>query len=65
MRGVKRNLEKLKGRWIVTVDDSDFNRQLFSDCQVEAVKTQNSSVNRRAHGSRKFGELIITPLQAG
>src|SRR5580700_3858748 len=61
MRGFKRNLEKLKGRWVVTVDDSDFNRRLFSDCHVDAVSSQNKCVNVRLNGAQTFGELIITP----
>lgn len=60
MRGFRREVEKLKGKWMVTVDDSPLNRELFSDCRIEAVETQNGITNRRTH-NQKFGELIITP----
>lgn len=55
-----RHVQALAGRWIVTVDDSELNRHLFKDYQVEAVKTRNRCTNQRTHGDRTFGELIIT-----
>lgn len=61
MRQFRRQVGKLKGNWIVTVDDSPLNRDLFSDCQVEAVETRNRLANGRTHAELKFGELIITP----
>jgi DNA adenine methylase len=54
---------KLKGLWIVTLDDSPFNRKLWSGCQVEAVTTRNGCCNT-ANGIQRFGELIIRPPQA-
>jgi DNA adenine methylase len=61
MRGFRRTVERLKGKWLVTVDDSPLNRDLFSDCNLEPVSTQNRLCNTRTHGHVKFGELIITP----
>lgn len=61
MRQFSRIVGKLKGRWIVTVDDSPLNRELFSNCQVESVKTRNQLANKRTHSELLFGELIITP----
>jgi DNA adenine methylase len=61
LRQFKRRLEKVKGQWLVTLDDSPFNRDLFSDCQIESVTTRNGCVNNRLHGATRFGELIITP----
>ncbi len=55
------NLDRLQGKWVVTLDDSQFNRQLFKDCRLTSVVHANKSVNRRTHGSQMFGELIITP----
>ena len=57
----RQRLDKLKGKWLVTLDDSEFNRDLFGDCTVEAVVSENKCVNRRTHADKKFGELIITP----
>jgi DNA adenine methylase len=61
MKLFRRRVEKLKGNWLITVDDSPFNRDLFSDCNLQAVATTNQLCNRRTHGDLKFGELLITP----
>jgi DNA adenine methylase len=60
MRQFRKRVEKIQGKWIITLDDSPLNRQLFSDCQVQAVTSENRSVNRRTHFNKTFGELIIT-----
>ena len=57
----RRDVAKLQGKWIVTLNDSPFTRKLFSDCQLQPIVTQNRAVNRRTHGQQTFGELIITP----
>lgn len=54
-------LDRLKGRWIVTVNDSEANRRLFADCMVREISTVNGLANRRTAKGLKFGELIITP----
>lgn len=56
----RHEIEKLSGNWIVTLNDSPFTRELFSDCAQIPVVTQNRAVNRRTHGKQTFGELIIT-----
>jgi DNA adenine methylase len=61
LRQFRRQVEKLQGKWIVTVDDSPLNRDLFSDCTLLAVKTQNRLCNNRTHSHTQFGELVITP----
>ena len=57
----RRDVEKLKGKFIVTLNDSAFTRDLFSDCNLKSVVTQNRAVNRRTCAGQTFGELIITP----
>jgi DNA adenine methylase len=52
---------KLRGHFIVTVDDSPFNRHLFRSCEIEAVVTKNKRGNQRTNPNSTFGELIITP----
>jgi DNA adenine methylase len=61
MREFRRRVDRLKGQWLVTVDDSAFNRELFKDCRMEAVESQNKRVNNRRLPDAKFGELVITP----
>lgn len=57
----RRHLDQVKGQWIVTLDGSEFNRELFKDHQILTVKTQNRLVNVRKHGDQTFDEIIITP----
>lgn len=61
MKELKVHLQALTGKWILTVDDSAFNRQLFSEYSIEAVETRNGTVNKALYPDRTFGELIITP----
>jgi DNA adenine methylase len=61
MRQFRREVDKLKGKWIVTVDDSPLNRELFSDCKQQSVSTRNRLCNGRTHADLRFGELIISP----
>jgi DNA adenine methylase len=61
MRDLRKRVEKLQGRWIVTVNDSALTRDLFSDCALTEVSSQNRLCNNRTHSQVRFGELIITP----
>jgi DNA adenine methylase len=61
MRAFRRRVGKIKGNWLVTVDDSPLNRELFSDCHLQPVVSRNRLCNTRTHGHINFGELIITP----
>jgi DNA adenine methylase len=61
LKNFRREVSRLKGQWIVTLNDSEFTRQLFSDCTVKPIVNQNGAVNRRTNAKQTFGELIITP----
>ena len=61
MKAFRARLRTLKGTWLVTVDDSPLNRELWSDCHVEAVSTPNGCLNNRTDAGSRFGELIIRP----
>jgi len=61
MREFSGRVRSLQGNWITTVDDSEFNRKLFSGCAIKPVSAQNRLCNVRTHSSVRFGELIITP----
>lgn len=54
-------VREVKGQWIITIDDSEFNRDLFADCQITAVSTPNGCVNHRTSSDSRFGEIIIRP----
>jgi DNA adenine methylase len=61
MRELRKRVEKLQGKWIVTVNASKLTRELFSDCELKEVSSQNRLCNNRTHSQVRFGELIITP----
>lgn len=60
MSDFREQLRGLQGKWLATINDSEENRELFSDCQVKRIRTRNRLVNNRA-AKQDFGELIITP----
>jgi DNA adenine methylase len=61
MRHLRERIRKLKGQWLLTVDDSELNRELFADCRITALVTKSGRVNQRLHPDKTFGELIIQP----
>ncbi len=61
LKQFRQEVGRLKGQWIVTLNDSEFTRGLFSDCNLKPIVTQNRAVNTRTHAAQTFGELIITP----
>lgn len=56
-------LRTIKGKWMVTVDGSDFCKKLFSEWHVREIETRNRTVNHRLVAGAKFSELIITPAE--
>ncbi len=54
-------LRGIKGNWLLTVDGSGFNRELFKDARIRRVRTKNNCVNTSRVGDRTFDEFIITP----
>jgi DNA adenine methylase len=61
LRTFRSRVAKLQGRWIVTLDDSPFNRELLTGCRIKSVQTKNGCVNNRELPDRHFSEIIITP----
>jgi len=61
MKELRERVGGLKAQWILTVDDSPLNRDLWKDCNVRSVVSQNRLCNNRTHSDARFGELIITP----
>lgn len=59
MRAFAALAQDLAGDWIITVDDSPLNRDLWARHDVTPVVTRNGGVNRLKHPSAAFGELII------
>ena len=59
MMQLRGRLDRLQGRWLLTINDSPDNRRLFADCPTTPVQTSNRRANVRTHKAT-FGELIIT-----
>lgn len=59
MREFARRVQALAGTWVVTVDNSPLNRELWKEYPVETVTTRNRRQNVRTSGGSTFGELII------
>lgn len=57
---LRKRLDRLQGQFILTIDDSPFNRKTFGDLRLRAVQTRNGACNTRTKPGAKFGELIIT-----
>lgn len=58
----RERLDRLKGRWIVTLNDAPEIRRVFSDCKIKAVE-RAKGIN---HASGKtYRELIILPPGEG
>jgi DNA adenine methylase len=60
VRLLRKRVDKLKGKWIVTIDDSPLSRDLFSDCKLTPLVSRSGTVNRRT-SDKTFAELIIQP----
>jgi hypothetical protein len=49
----------LAGRWIVTVDDSPLNRDLWQDHDIHFITSRNGCGNQAIDPHRTFGEMIV------
>jgi DNA adenine methylase len=52
---------KLKGKWVVTLDDSEFNRGLFDGCRIQSFESRNGVVNVGKHPGARFKEIVVQP----
>ena len=52
-------LDRLKGQWIVTLNDCEANRAVFKGCKVKAVTTA-AFMSNKGQASRRFGEIPFT-----
>lgn len=53
-------VEQIKGRWIITVDDSPGTRRIFGKYRLRALKLDNKLATLRLGKSPPLRELIIT-----
>lgn len=50
----------LKARWVVTLNDTPYTRELFSGCRIGSAIHRNGGANNRTSSAR-LGEIIVTP----
>ena len=55
-----REVRRLKGNWIVTLNDSAFTRGLFKGHKIQPITSRNGAINVRTHGQQTFGEILVT-----
>jgi DNA adenine methylase len=55
-----KRVRDLKGKWLLTLDDSEFNRTAFADYRIQSVSTRNGCVNIRTNPSERFAEIIVS-----
>lgn len=51
----------LKGKWIVTLNDTPFTRELFVGCRIESTVCRNGGANNRTAGDSQLCEIIVQP----
>ena len=60
MQQLAQRLDALAGNWVLTVDDSPYNRELFARHEITAITRPNGCVNQKlAHNRSSYGELVI------
>jgi DNA adenine methylase len=59
LREFRDRVVKLRGKWIVTLDDSAFNRALWKGHDIEYHSTHSGAGNRRTSPKLKFGEMFV------
>lgn len=57
------HLDKLAGKWLVTLNDCAANRAIFADCNIQGIE-RAKGINAKAT-DKIFREIVITPRQAG
>ncbi len=60
VKRLKARLAQLKGKWVVTLNDSPTVRAIFEGCDLTPVE-RAKGINNRNPKSRKYRELIIRP----
>jgi DNA adenine methylase len=55
-------LETIQGRWLLTVDGSEFCQRLFAKWNCRLTLTKSGLANQRTHSDAMFSELFVSPL---
>lgn len=54
-------LDRMRGTWILTIDDTPANRGLFKDCHITVIGRRNGIAHRADGTTSQYHELIIRP----
>lgn len=57
---LREKLDKLRGRWLVTLNDSAITRSIFHDCRLKSV-SRVRGINNKTGKATAYQELIIAP----
>lgn len=57
---MRQRLDRLRGKWLVTLNDSPTIRQIFAGCQIKGVVRPKGIGGK----GKAYGEVIITPQEA-
>lgn len=58
---LRERLDRLRGRWMVTFNDTPSIRQIFHDCQVKAITRKRGIAIKAGVPAQDYREIIITP----
>ena len=65
VQALKEKLDRVKGRWLLTLNDAHAIRDIFVDCEIDAVERPRGISNKKAADRKMYRELIIRPRQEG
>lgn len=57
----EQGLDRMRGTWILTIDDTPANRGLFKDCIIKSFTRKNGISRKAGEGASEYHELIIRP----
>jgi DNA adenine methylase len=60
VRILRNKIDKLRGKWLVTLNDNAANRKIFSGCKIRSVD-RAMGINNQGDTAKRYKELIITP----
>jgi DNA adenine methylase len=58
---LRRHLDGLRGRWLLTLNDSPSIRSIFHDCQITPISRARGIANKSGGKTPLYKELIIAP----
>lgn len=57
----EQGLDRMRGTWILTIDDTPANRGLFRDCILQSHRRKNGISRKAGEAATEYQELIVRP----